>query len=191
VLTVHPNLRHIVLGCCLRREKSHDEPIQAIPKPTIQPQLHSSALPHTTTSPDLYYTPISLPQLDSAYSDFIYDVLIFTKEGKKVRRLLVLDFRTDVNIMSKGVYQRLHTKVSSCDPSIVLQVAVMGKVIPLGSVDVEWSLWADSTVYSTRFYVVEGCRFDLLLGRPSVIDHQLSRKDRAVGSRIRSSYHGS
>jgi hypothetical protein len=133
----------------------------------------------------------SLPQLDPTYSDFIYDVLLYTKEGKKIRRLLVLDFQTDVNIMSEGVYQRLHMKASSCDPSIVLQVAGMGEVAPLGSVDVDWSLWADNTVYSTRFYVVEGCQFDLLLGRPSVIDYQLSRKDAAVGSRIRSSYQGS
>jgi hypothetical protein len=117
--------------------------------------------------------------------------LLYTKEGKRIRRLLVLDFQTDVNIMSEGVYQRLHMKASSCDPSIVLQVAGMGEVAPLGSVDVDWSLWADNTVYSTRFYVVEGCQFDLLLGRPSVIDYQLSRKDAAVGSRIRSSYQGS
>jgi hypothetical protein len=203
VLPVHPDLWHIVFGCCLRREKSHVEPIQAIPKPTFQPQLHSFTLPHTnptfahtcnderTASLHLNYTRISLPQLDPTYSDFIYDVLISTKEAKKIRRLLVLDFRTDVNIMSQGVYQRLHTKASSCDPSIVLQVAGMGEVTPLCSVDVEWSLWADSTVYSTRFYVVEGCHFDLLLGRPSVIDHQLSRKDAAVGSRIRSSYQAS
>jgi hypothetical protein len=92
------------------------------------------------------------------------------KDGEKVRRLLALGFRTDVNIMSKGMYQRLHTEASSCDPSIILHVVGMGEVTPLGSVDVEWSLWADSTVYSTRFYVVEGCHFDLLLGRPSVIE---------------------
>jgi hypothetical protein len=202
VLPVLPDLRHIVFGCGHRREKSYDEPIQANLKPTIQPQLHS-ALPHTnptfvrtrdddeTSSLDLKCTRVSLPQPDPTYSNFIYDVLIFTEEGKKIRRLLVLDFRTDVNIMSEGVYQKLHMKASSCDPSIVLQVAGMGEVTPLGSVDVEWSLWADSTVYSTRFYVVEGCHFDLLLGRPSVIDCQLSRKDAAVGSRIRSSYQAS
>ncbi|KAL5366208.1 hypothetical protein BJX96DRAFT_169743 [Aspergillus floccosus] len=93
--------------------------------------------------------------------------------------------------MSERVFKRLHTKAARCHPSNTIQVAGMGTVTPLGSVEVKWKIWADNTVYTTSFYVVKGCRVDLLLGRPSAIEHQLAGKDPAVGARLSSSYQGS
>lgn len=120
--------------------------------------------------------------------DFIYDILIYPNEETLHR--LVVDFQTDVNIMGDHVLQSLNMKPSHCEQSTLLQVARMGEAIPSGCVDVKWSLHGDreGTVYESTFYVVGRCRFDLLLGRPSVIGCGLSKKDPAVKERMRLSY---
>lgn len=128
------------------------------------------------------------PDRDLADYDFIYDVLVYTASGGKIRRRLVVDFRTDVNIMSDAVYRRLHMKASAYDETQSIRLPGRGDVKPLGTVVVQWSLLGDSSVYHTRFYVVRGWHMDLVLGRPSVKEHQLYRKDAGVVSRLNTSY---
>ncbi|KAF9894406.1 hypothetical protein FE257_007909 [Aspergillus nanangensis] len=185
----HGRRKKNILGC-FRRDKSRAEP--TTPSKLPQNRTASSHPPNNKVPAPLEvkYPRVSLPQLDPASSNFIYNTVLPGKGGSKIRRLMAVDFRTDANIMSEDVYNSLHTKTLHLhrDPSIIVYIASMGKVTPLGSVDVKWSLWADDTVYNTRFYVVKGCQFDMLLGRPSVIEHQLSQKDPAVASRIQASY---
>ncbi|GES65695.1 hypothetical protein ATEIFO6365_0012008700 [Aspergillus terreus] len=130
------------------------------------------------------------PGRDLTDSDFIYDILVYTGDGDKILRRLVVDFRTDVNIMSDEVYQWLHMKASAYDEAQSVRLPGRGDEKPLGTVAVQWSLVGDSSIYHTRFYVVKGWHTDLVLGRPSVKELQLYRKDAGVVSRLNTSYRG-
>jgi hypothetical protein len=130
------------------------------------------------------------PGRDLTDSDFIYDILVYTGDGDKILRRLVVDFRTDVNIMSDEVYRWLHMKASAYDEAQSVRLPGRGDEKPLGTVAVQWSLVGDSSIYHTRFYVVKGWHTDLVLGRPSVKELQLYRKDAGVVSRLNTSYRG-
>ncbi|KAL5355377.1 hypothetical protein BJX96DRAFT_48188 [Aspergillus floccosus] len=145
---------------------------------SIDSMFTQSPLPHQVS-----------PNRDLSNYDFIYDVILFTPGGDKIRRRLFVDFRTDVNLMSDSVYRRLHVKASAYDKAQSNRLPGRGDVKPLGTVAVQWSLHGDSRIYHTRFHVVNGCHADLVLGRPSVKEHQLYRKDAAVISRLNASYH--
>ncbi|KAF9892680.1 hypothetical protein FE257_001082 [Aspergillus nanangensis] len=127
---------------------------------------------------------------DLAHRDFIYNVVLPAATGGKIRRRLLLDFKTDVNIMSYSTYQRLGLTADHYDSMVPIQRSGQPEVKPIATVGAQWCLYGDHKSYDTVFYVVRECEFDLLLGRPSVIEHQLYRKDAAVMTRLSSSYRG-
>ncbi|PLB46411.1 hypothetical protein P170DRAFT_215670 [Aspergillus steynii IBT 23096] len=124
-----------------------------------------------------------------AQCDFIYDALIFTENNQgQIRRRLVVDFETDVNLMADDVQKHLNIKV---DPYTGPTIQLPGQlnVQPIGSVVTRWKLQRGNKIYQTRFLIIENSRSDLLLGRPSVKELALFRVDPEIVARLQASYH--
>ncbi|KAL4894552.1 hypothetical protein BDV59DRAFT_12673 [Aspergillus ambiguus] len=140
-----------------------------------------------TESLDVMFAQRPISGCRAADVDFIYDILIFTAVGGKIRRRLVVDFRTDINVMSDSVYKRLNMIAGTYEKPLSITLPGRGEVKSIGTVVVQWCLYGDSKIYQTKFYVVRGWHTDLVLGRPSVREHQLYRKDAGVISRLNTS----
>lgn len=123
-----------------------------------------------------------------AQCDFIYDALILTANSRdQIRRRLVVDFETDVNVMAHDVQQALSARMDPYSgPAIKLPGQV--NVQPIGSVVARWKMTRGNKLYQTTFLVIENSRSDLLLGRTSVKEHCLFRVDPEIASRLNASY---
>ncbi|SPB46446.1 unnamed protein product [Aspergillus niger] len=126
-----------------------------------------------------------LKELDQC--DFVYDVMAGPPGKNQLRRCMMLSFHADTNIISKEAYLRLGTSI---EPYLGAPIPVLGLQDrkPVGTAEVQWSFCGRSKPYRTTFYVVEEVEYDLLIGRPSMRQHELYRVDPAIAERLRDSY---
>ncbi|GJP96709.1 cellulase family protein [Aspergillus niger] len=126
-----------------------------------------------------------LKELDQC--DFVYDVMAGPPGKNQLRRCMMLSFHADTDIMSKEAHQRLGTSI---EPYQGAPIPVLGlqDSKPVGIAEVQWSFCGRSKPYRTAFYVVEDVEYDLLIGRPSMRQHELYRVDPAIAERLRDSY---
>ncbi|PLB54103.1 hypothetical protein P170DRAFT_420877 [Aspergillus steynii IBT 23096] len=128
------------------------------------------------------------PNLYDSFSqcDFIYDIMLLTRENSLIRRRMVVDFETDIDIMSEAVFRKLNVKMSGFTGNGITWWN-RPSVKPLGTVQASWRVCGREKVYSTEFYVISDTEFDLLLGTTSVRKLGLYRADPGVATRLRSS----
>ncbi|KAA8650895.1 retropepsin-like aspartic protease [Aspergillus tanneri] len=115
--------------------------------------------------------------------DFIYDVMLLADQNTWIRRRMVVDFETDINIMREAVYRRMKYRVQPYSGEITWWNRPNTK--PLGKLKATLQICGRGRTYYAEFYVVKNAEFDLLLGRPSVREIGLYRADPAVATRLR------
>ncbi|GLA04429.1 hypothetical protein AnigIFM60653_004479 [Aspergillus niger] len=114
--------------------------------------------------------------------DFVYNVMVSSSKNE-IQCRMVLSFRMDVNIMSATVHRRLNIALQ---PYYGNTIPVLGceDRKPLGTVDIGWAFCGRMKRYETIFYVVADVEYDLLLGRPSMWQHELYKVDPEIVKRL-------
>ncbi|PYH92130.1 hypothetical protein BO71DRAFT_400781 [Aspergillus ellipticus CBS 707.79] len=117
--------------------------------------------------------------------DFIYDIAILTSSNDLLRRRMLVDFETEVNVMDDDIYRRMNVRMQ---PYYGPAITVLGRsdVKPLGKVQATWSIYGRGKSYSTEFYIIRWASFDVLLGKTSVRELGLYRADPGIATRLRS-----
>ncbi|BCS14371.1 hypothetical protein ALUC_60927S [Aspergillus luchuensis] len=121
--------------------------------------------------------------------DFVYDIIVQSPMGSKLRRRLTLKFDADVNIMSDDMQHRLGTELRPYHGGPI-SITGQSHMIPLGTVGVSWTFCGQTRIYKTDFYVVPDMTYDFLIGRPSIRSHELYRVDPEITRRLNTSYQG-
>ncbi|KAH8432751.1 uncharacterized protein LDX57_010377 [Aspergillus melleus] len=142
---------------------------------SLQRTLHEQNAYHPTGSYE-----------DLCQSDYIYDVMILTPRRSRIRRRMVIDFETEINIMSEAVYKKLDTHIESFTGNDITWWN-QSTVRPLGKCSASWTICGRERLYYAEFLVVGNTQFDVLLGRESVRQLGLYRADPWVATRLRSS----
>ncbi|GKZ17187.1 hypothetical protein AbraIFM66951_001644 [Aspergillus brasiliensis] len=117
--------------------------------------------------------------------DFVYDVGASSLKNDFQCRM-VLSFRMDVNIMSEVTHRRLNIALQPYYGNTIPALGC-GDRKPLGTVDIEWAFCGRMKRYRTTFYVVADVEYDLLLGLPSMWQHELYRVDSEILKRLNAS----
>ncbi|PWY83385.1 hypothetical protein BO70DRAFT_428695 [Aspergillus heteromorphus CBS 117.55] len=118
-----------------------------------------------------------------AQCDFIYDIVLIKSNNSLMRRRMLVDFETEVNVMDDEVYKRMNVRMQ---PYYGFAITVLGRsdVKPLGKVQATWSIYGHGKAYCTEFYVVRWDSFDVLLGKRSVRELELHRVDPGIAARL-------
>lgn len=106
-------------------------------------------------------------------SDNVLDILLWKADYGQIRRFLVLELDVEVNVMDDEVYRYLNLEKEPCDLSTPLNIPGQANLKPTGKVSCRWCIWGNTQTYLTSFLVVSGCDFDVMIGRHSIMEHQI------------------
>ncbi|PLN75783.1 hypothetical protein BDW42DRAFT_189057 [Aspergillus taichungensis] len=129
-----------------------------------------------TNEPTIAPRNIELAQINSPVAqvaDNILDILIWKADYGQIRRFLVLELNTDVNVMDDEVYRSLNLEKEPCDMTTPLCLPDRADLKPTGKVKCRWCVWGETHSYLTSFLIVSGCDFDVMIGRHSIMEHQI------------------
>ncbi|KAL4941872.1 hypothetical protein BDV06DRAFT_172556 [Aspergillus oleicola] len=126
------------------------------------------------------------PTTDISERLFVYDTAISGLEpGKLIYRRVLLDFDRDrtTNVISDEIPQTLGLPVAPyTGPKVQLP---SGKwVMPVGTVDVNWSLFEGVKPYTMHFVVIENSHYDMLLSRWTIKAHEFWEEDGQIIERL-------
>jgi len=118
-------------------------------------------------------------------TEVIRDVLFWQSDGiTRLRRRLFLDPGTLVNVMADEVRQDLGEDLGPYDGPPVC-INGQGDVKPLGQIKAKYELAKGGRVYEDLFLVITCDSFDVLLGKKSIMDHQLYRSIPSLARQLR------
>ena len=106
-------------------------------------------------------------------ADNVLDILIWKADYGQIRRFLVLELNADVNVMDDEVYRSLNLEKEPYDMTTPLCLPGRADLKPTGKVRCRWCVWGSTHSYLTSFLIVSGCDFDVMIGRHSIMEHQI------------------
>ncbi|KAL4791896.1 hypothetical protein BDV19DRAFT_284964 [Aspergillus venezuelensis] len=126
------------------------------------------------------------PAIDISDRLFVYDTAISGLEpGKVLYRRVLLDFDPNrtTNIISDEIPQTLDLPIAPYTGPMVCLPS--GKsVMPVGTVEVNWSVFEGSKPYRMQFVVIENSHYDMLLSRGTIKQHEFWDEDRRILERM-------
>ncbi|KAN0066952.1 hypothetical protein V8E54_014876 [Elaphomyces granulatus] len=111
--------------------------------------------------------PVDLPE-------FILDILVSNVEGERHFRRLLLDLKSQFNVMADDVQKHMNAPLQPYNGDPIF-LRWQTDIKPLGQVEAQWKIVGRSKEYKTTFVVIKTDVFDMLLGQPSIIENQLYR----------------
>jgi len=111
--------------------------------------------------------PVDLPE-------FILDILVSNVEGERHFRRLLLDLKSQFNVMADDVQKHMNAPLQPYNGDRIF-LRWQTDIKPLGQVEAQWKIVGRSKEYKTTFVVIKTDVFDMLLGQPSIIENQLYR----------------
>jgi hypothetical protein len=111
--------------------------------------------------------PVDLPE-------FILDILVSNVEGERHFRRLLLDLKSQFNVMADDVQKHMNAPLQPYNGDPIF-LGWQTDIKPLGQVEAQWKIVGRSKEYKTTFVVIKTDVFDMLLGQPSIIENQLYR----------------
>jgi hypothetical protein len=115
------------------------------------------------------------PPPDSvAVPEFILDIEVSSAEGEPHFQRLLLDLKSQFNIMADDVQKRINAPLQPYKGEPIF-LRWETDITPLGQVEAQWKVMGRGKEYKTTFVVIKTDVFDMLLGQPSIIENQLYR----------------
>jgi len=115
----------------------------------------------------------------------IYDVYALNpQKSSQLRRRLLLDFQGHGNFIADDIPESLELKIEPVSGAFRTAPRDSG-IQPKGQITMCWSIVDAPKIYKTDFLVVTNTDYDILLGRDSIIAHELFRRKSKVATLLK------
>jgi len=116
----------------------------------------------------------NLPPDSVDVPEFILDIVVSNAEGERHFRRLLLDLKSQFNIMADDVQKHMNAPLQPYKGEPIF-IRWETDITLLGQVEAQWKIIGRNKEYKTTFVVIKTDVFDMLLGQPSIIENQLYR----------------